>query len=139
MPPTVPEGPENGNGSQREEYPHSGEFCTVKGYEDRFTCITCVAPSVCFGMHDKAIKADRFGKWQRSDGGKLSSRDGTAVTSSSTGSREMKYRLIDDKTIETSTPQGIVASHLIIESLTADELTLRIRETGSSDTFRRVK
>jgi hypothetical protein len=80
------------------------------------------------------------GRWQVETGGTIEFRaDGTGTNVTAAGvSREIKYRVVDEKTIEIMNAKGQVALHWIIESLTADQLTITVQEAGNRGIFRRI-
>jgi hypothetical protein len=99
-------------------------------------CWVAVGGSSCKAKAKPTI----VGKWQTESGSTIEFRaDGTATSTSTTGTREMKYRFVTDRQIEVSTVQGVIAGHWIIESLTADQVTASLQESGTRSTFRRIQ
>jgi len=83
-------------------------------------------------------KPSIIGKWESMVSGSVEFRtDGSATIVTSRGARQVKYRMVDETTIELFTPEGVVVAKWTILKLTADELVATNLE-GSQTTFRRA-
>ncbi|MFO0811240.1 MAG: hypothetical protein U0746_21635 [Gemmataceae bacterium] len=90
----------------------------------------------------KKAKPIIVGKWQEPAGGVFEFRsDGILVTTSATTGKtnQVKYRFVDETTIELTTLEGNVAGQLVIDSLTQTEVGLAFKDAGKRYLFRRVQ
>jgi hypothetical protein len=103
-----------------------------------FFLLCCVALAVA-SCRAKA-KPTIIGKWQGDFGDTVEFRaDGTFTLSGGEQSREGKYRMTDDKTIEWLTPDGKPGGQWAIVSLTQEDMVAMVPDTGKQGTFRRIK
>jgi hypothetical protein len=80
-----------------------------------------------------------LGKWLTPTGGSIEFKaDGNATMAGPLGSKDVKYRLPDDDTIEFSTPSGMAVLQWKIASLGAQELVIKDSE-GKEVRLRREK
>ena len=101
------------------------------------SCSPKPSPGVAGKPGAPAVRPSVVGKWLTPTGGSIEFKaDGSATMAGPAGSRDVRYRLPDERTIEYSKPGGAATIRWQVMSLGAQELVIKDAD-GKEVTLRR--